>query len=108
MKLSKHNEVVEGLQRIERRVKNSIEEGDYDAALLEVLNLYCNDGYSKEETKEWDEKRDTYLEITALGATTWNDFRLMANEERLSASPRTCRRRRRRAMRKPLPFPHLP
>ena len=62
MKLSKHNEVVEGLQRIERRVKNSIEEGDYDAALLEVLNLYCNDGYSKEETKEWDEKRDTYLE----------------------------------------------
>ena len=27
----------------------------------------------------------------AFGATTWNDYWLMANEERLSASPRTCR-----------------
>ena len=27
----------------------------------------------------------------ASGATTWNDIVLMANEERVSTSPRTCR-----------------
>ena len=51
--------------------------------------------------------RTPNLSVCVFDATTWSDFWLMANEERLSASPRTGRLRR-RAMRKPLSFPHLP
>ena len=42
----------------------------------------------------------------AFGATTLNDFLLMANEGRLSASPRTCRFATGDAQ--TLSFPHLP
>lgn len=59
----KHDEKVAYLQQLESEIDLDIESENYDAALLKVNKLYCDDNWSSEETETWNTKRKTYLKI---------------------------------------------
>lgn len=51
------------LQQIEAEVEKSIQESDFDTALLKANQLRYDKSYSSEEAKLWDEKRENYIQI---------------------------------------------
>ena len=57
----KHSARVRKLEKISMEVEESIEKRDYEHALLVANTLRLNDGWSSSETKEWDDRRETYL-----------------------------------------------
>lgn len=51
------------LQQVEAEVEKSIQESDFDTALLKANQLRYDKSYSSEEAKLWDEKRENYIQI---------------------------------------------
>ena len=58
-----HESIVEKLEDIEEELEEAIEEGDYDRAIILANKLRMDDGWSSEETKSWNEKREEYIRI---------------------------------------------
>lgn len=58
-----HSSKVAKLERIEEEVVSAVEEQDYDLALIKANQLRLDDGYSKEASKAWDDKREEYVKI---------------------------------------------
>ena len=58
-----HEELVEELEDLEDEIEEAIEDGDYDHALILANKLRMDDGWSSEETKSWNEKREEYIRI---------------------------------------------
>lgn len=58
-----HESIVEKLEDIEEKLEEAIEEGDYDRAIILANKLRMDDGWSSEETKSWNEKREEYIRI---------------------------------------------
>lgn len=58
-----HNKKVIYLQQLEMIIESSLQEGDYDAALLNANRIYLDDNWSSEESSAWDAKREAYIEI---------------------------------------------
>lgn len=58
-----HNTHVSELERMEAEVQADISDGDYDSALMRVNQLRLDDGYSTEQTRSWDKKREMYVDI---------------------------------------------
>ena len=56
-----HSIKIKKLEKISVEVEESIESHDYDHALLVANTLRLSDGWSSSDTKEWDDRRNTYL-----------------------------------------------
>jgi len=58
-----HEKLVEELKAIELEIENDVTAGNYDEALLKANRLRCDDHWSDEQTKSWNEKREYYINI---------------------------------------------
>lgn len=61
--IAQHESIVEKLEDIEEELEEAIEAGDYDHAMILANKLRMDDGWSSEETKSWNEKREEYIRI---------------------------------------------
>lgn len=58
-----HQNKEKELEIIAQEVREAIEKGDYDAALVKANRLHMDDNYSSDSTKRWNEEREGYLAI---------------------------------------------
>lgn len=57
-----HDERVAQLEQVVTELETAMAEGDYDTALMKANELY-GDGYSNSEDKNWDKRREAYIEL---------------------------------------------
>ena len=58
-----HKELVAKLEAIETQIEEDIQNEDFTSALINANKLYCNDGWSDDEEKMWEEKRTAYIQL---------------------------------------------
>lgn len=58
-----HYERVAYLEQLETEIDAAIMAGDYVTARLKANKLYCDDGWSYDESSNWDRKRWNYIDM---------------------------------------------